>query len=166
MNSQSTAVLAASITWTASRQTYYTFRFLVDRALVADAYRAYGYFRWLDDRLDAGAMDRPDRLAFVLRQEELVDLRQRGRQPPDVSPEEQMLVDLLRPDEPDGSGLRMYISNMMRVMAFDADRRGRVISRAELAEYTLSLATAVTEALHHFIGHGDPWLLDDLGLDM
>jgi phytoene/squalene synthetase len=42
---------------------------------------------------------------------------------------------------------------MMAVMAFDADRRGKMISQNELVEYTRWLATAVTEALHHFIGH-------------
>jgi phytoene/squalene synthetase len=43
---------------------------------------------------------------------------------------------------------------MMAVMAFDADRRGRLISQRELNEYTRWLAVAVTEALHYFIGHG------------
>jgi phytoene/squalene synthetase len=42
---------------------------------------------------------------------------------------------------------------MMAVMAFDADRRGRLISQRELNEYTHWLAVAVTEALHYFIGH-------------
>ena len=42
---------------------------------------------------------------------------------------------------------------MMAVMAFDADRRGRLISQAELNEYTHWLAVAVTEAMHYFIGH-------------
>ena len=46
---------AASITKAASKQTYYTIRFLVDRDRVDDAYRAYGYFRWVDDVLDAAA---------------------------------------------------------------------------------------------------------------
>ncbi len=44
--------LAADITRAASKQTYYTIRFLVDRSLVEDAYRAYAYFRWVDDCLD------------------------------------------------------------------------------------------------------------------
>src|SRR5512137_1215090 len=44
---------ASSITKSASKQTYYTIRFLVDRERVDDAYRAYGYFRWVDDILDA-----------------------------------------------------------------------------------------------------------------
>jgi phytoene/squalene synthetase len=42
---------------------------------------------------------------------------------------------------------------MMAVMAFDASRRGRLISQAELDQYTYLLAKAVTEALHYFIGH-------------
>ena len=46
-------MLAASITKAASQQTYYTIRFLADRELVPDAYRAYAYFRWVDDALDA-----------------------------------------------------------------------------------------------------------------
>jgi hypothetical protein len=37
--------LAASITRNASKQTYYTIRYLVDDGLVDDAYRAYAYFR-------------------------------------------------------------------------------------------------------------------------
>ena len=44
--------LAAGITKSASKQTYYTIRFFVDRDLVNDAYRAYAYFRWVDDVLD------------------------------------------------------------------------------------------------------------------
>ena len=48
-----TISVASSITKAASKQTYYTIRFLVDRERVDDAYRAYGYFRWVDDVLDA-----------------------------------------------------------------------------------------------------------------
>lgn len=40
-----TADLSAAITQTASKQTYYTIRFLMDRDRVKDAYRAYAYFR-------------------------------------------------------------------------------------------------------------------------
>jgi phytoene/squalene synthetase len=64
--------LAAAITSAASRQTYYTVRFLVDRPRRADAYRAYAYFRWVDDVLDGeatggssgAATRRPERLAW------------------------------------------------------------------------------------------------------
>ncbi len=146
--------LAASITSAASKQTYYTIRFLVDHERVSDAYRAYGYFRWLDDRLDQSSMEKPDRLVFVERQGTLIDRCYRGERPRRLSDEEAMLAELIQGDREKNSGLHAYLRNMMAVMAFDAERRGRLISKAELAEYTRHLAVAVTEALHHFIGHG------------
>jgi len=146
--------LAASITNAASKQTYYTIRFLVDHERVSDAYRTYGYFRWLDDRLDQSGMEKPDRLVLVERQGTLLDRCYRGEWPRRLSDEEAMLVELVQGDREKNSGLHAYLRNMMAVMAFDAERRGRLISKAELAEYTRHLAVAVTEALHYFIGHG------------
>jgi phytoene/squalene synthetase len=67
-----------------------------------------------------------------------------------------MLVDLVRRDTEKNSGLQTYLRNMMDVMAFDAGRRGRVISQVELSAYSHKLAVAVTEALYYFIGHDDP----------
>ena len=52
---------------------------------------------------------------------------------------------------------------MMRVMAFDVGRRGRLVSGAELDEYTRSLAVAVSDAMHHFIGHGRRHAHDEAG---
>jgi hypothetical protein len=65
------------------------------------------------------------------------------------------VADLIHSDQAANSGLRTYVNQMMAVMVFDAKRRGRLISQEELAEYTQALATAVTEALHYFIGHQD-----------
>ncbi len=144
---------AIAITRAASQQTYYTVRYLVDRPLVPDAYRAYAYFRRLDDRLDQPGMEKPERVALVERQTALIDRCYRGAPPRDLTAEERLLADLIRGDLEKNSGLHSYIRNMMAVLAFDAGRRGRLISQAELAEYTRLLATAVTEALHYFIGH-------------
>jgi phytoene/squalene synthetase len=145
--------LAAAITRAASQQTYYTIRFLVDNGLVDDAYRAYAYFRWVDDWLDQAARPRTERLAFVKRQQALMNGCYRGQPLADLTPEERLLADLIRCDAEQNSGLQAYIRNMMAIMAFDADRRGRLISQSELNEYTRWLAVAVTEALHYFIGH-------------
>ncbi|MCX6027829.1 MAG: squalene/phytoene synthase family protein [Chloroflexi bacterium] len=152
--SESVHTPAAAITWAASKQTYFTVRFLVDRDRIADAYRAYGYFRWLDDQLDGEVMGRPARIAFVERQKALMESCFRGEWPCRASVEERMLVDLIRGDPRQNSGLRVYIREMMAVMDFDAHRRGRLIGQEELAEYSRSLARAVTEALHYFVGHG------------
>jgi len=45
---------------------------------------------------------------------------------------------------------------MMAVMSFDVERRGRLISSAELSQYSLLLSKAVTEYMFYFIGHNDP----------
>jgi phytoene/squalene synthetase len=148
----SDATLAASITRAASKQTYFTIRFLVDHSLVGDAFRAYAYFRWVDDWLDQETRPRTKRLAFIKRQQALLDGLLRGDLPANLTPEEKLLADLVQGDTEEDSGLRAYLRNMMAVMAFDADRRGRLISQRELNDYTLNLAQAVTEALHYFIG--------------
>jgi len=155
---QPSQILASSITKAASQQTYYTVRFLVDRELTANAYRAYAYFRWVDDILDAGSGVNgeavpSERFAFVNRQKSMLDECYRGEWPHDVNPHEKMLVELIQTDVERNSGLQTYLRNMMAVMSFDADRRGRVISQVELNEYTRCLASAVTEAMHYFIGH-------------
>ena len=161
--------LAATITKAASKQTYYTIRFLVDRPRVADAFRAYAYFRWVDDVLDvepAGGSSsadgaRAERLAFLDRQQALLDASLGGTPSPPSCPEERMLVDLLHRANPDDFELRSYLRQMMRVMAFDARRRGRLITGQELDDYTRSLAIAVTDAMHHFIGHTPGGAPDD-----
>jgi phytoene/squalene synthetase len=152
--------LAPTITKAASKQTYYTIRFLVDRERVADAYHAYAYFRWVDDTLDdparsgaVGEVEAPERIAFLNRQKSLLEKCYRGESLPDATPEEQMLIELVKHDHEKNSGLQSYLRNMMQVMEFDAKRRSRLISQAELNEYTRWLATAVTEAMHYFIGH-------------
>jgi phytoene/squalene synthetase len=161
-NTKPQYTLASSITRAASKQTYYTIRFLVDREGVADAYRAYGYFRWVDDTLDSESPARSGgvaadevakRVRFLERQKSLLETCYRGESFPDASPEEQMLIELVQHDHEKNSGLQSYLRNMMYVMEFDARRRGRWISQTELNEYSHWLATAVTEAMHYFIGN-------------
>ena len=146
---------AAVITKTASKQTYYTIRFLVDRERIDDAYRAYGYFRWVDDILDAGSISSLERSAFLERQKSLLEKCYRGESPSDVNIQEKMLVELIQHDHEKNSGLQVYLHNMMQVMDFDSKRRSRLISQVELSEYTCWLATAVMECIHYFIGHDE-----------
>jgi len=148
--------LAAAITRAASKQTYYTIRLFVDRGRAADACRAYGYFRWLDDVLDEKVNSGFDRSAFVQRQRSLLEACYRGETPQELCREEWILADLVRQDAEKESGLQSYLRNMMDVMVFDAVRRGQLVSQTELDEYSRKLATAVTEAMFHFIGHGTP----------
>ncbi len=147
--------LAATITKAGSKQTYYTIRFLMDRDRVQDAYRAYAYFRWVDDQLDTSSGTQQEKRAFINRQFELLEACYKGNAPSASNREEQMLVDLVGNDKEKDSGLQFYLRNMMAVMSFDAQRRGRVISHAELSQYSLLLSKAVTEYMFYFIGHQD-----------
>ncbi len=80
--------MAATITRASSRQTDLTIRYLVDQGMVEDAYRAYGYFRWVDDWLDQGARPRQERLAFVARQIDLMNTCYQGGPTGVLLPEE------------------------------------------------------------------------------
>lgn len=152
---QSGQTLAASITRAASKQTYYIIRFLVDRERAPEAYRAYAYFRWVDDCLDQKEMEKSAGIAFINRQQQLLEWGCRDNWPDDLSSEERMLMHLVKSEREMNNGLQAYLRYMMAVMAFDASRRGRLISQPELDEYAHMLAKAVTEALHYFIGHDD-----------
>jgi phytoene/squalene synthetase len=145
---------APHITKAASKQTYYTVRFLADHERVEDAFRAYAYFRWVDDTLDGESGSERERTAFLERQKCLLEKCYHGQLTAGVTAEEKMLVELVSRDREQNSGLQIYLRNMMQVMDFDVKRRERLISQAELTEYTRWLASAVTEAMHYFIGHG------------
>ncbi len=145
--------LSSSITKAAGQQTYYTIQFLADRDKVDDAYLAYGYFRWVDDILDANSGSGEERLAFLARQKYLLESSYRGEGLRDIDIQENMLVELINHDREMNSGLQFYLRNMMQVMDFDVRRRGRLVSQFEINEYTRWLAIAVTEALHYFVGH-------------
>jgi phytoene/squalene synthetase len=149
--------LPARITKAASKQTYYTIRFLVDRERVQDAYRAYAYYRWVDDRLDTNTGSRESKLTFLNRQREILEACYRQEPYPSITPEEQMLVELIAQDREKYSCLQFYLRNMMAVMSFDVERKGRWITNAELNHYSRLLAMAVTEALFYFIGHSGPY---------
>ena len=147
--------LARQTTRAASLQTYHTIGLLVRTGRRDAAYRAYAYFRWFDDWLDGQACLATERLTFAERQRLLMERCYAGESPTPACEEERLLIDLIRSDADPHSPLAAYVRNMMRVMAFDAGRRGRVISQAELVAYQRALAVAVTEAMYYFVGGGD-----------
>jgi len=152
---QMTTITAKLITKAASKQTYHTIRSLVDRERVDGAYRSYAYFRWVDDTLDGESITVGERSAFIQRQKSLLEKSYQGKTQQDASIQEKMLVEVIQNDHEKNSGLQTYLRNMMQVMEFDARRRGKLISQVELTDYTRWLAVAVTDNLHHFIGHDE-----------
>ncbi len=155
--------LSRSITWVGSKQSYYTARLLVDKELVDDFYRAYAYFRWADDIVDAPTSDGDSpqsddrRIAFVKRQKELVDRLYQCERPNELTQEEQILADLVSHDQEVNSGLQSFVRNMMSIIEFDAKRKGELISRHDLDWYTGQVAKSVTDGIQYFVGHGHPY---------
>ena len=68
-------------------------------------------------------MNQSERLQFIERQQRLIENCYGGEWPRTASEEESMLVELIRSEREERSGLGAYIHNMMAVMAFDAERR-------------------------------------------
>jgi phytoene/squalene synthetase len=148
--------LASEITRRASKQTYYTFRLLVAPERVEDALRAYAYFRWVDDELDCNTGTQAEKLAFINRQRYLMDAFFHQEPCTVGGLEEQMLVDILGNDHNQTSGLHIYLRNMMDVMSFDVQRKGQLITQAELSRYSDLLSIAVTELLFYVLDADDP----------
>src|SRR5512143_1995201 len=105
--------IAPSITKAASKQTYYTIRWLADRERVADAYRAYAYFRWVDDVLDAETGSSEERNGFIRRQKSLLEKCYQDGFVRDANLQEKMLVELVQHDPQKSTGLQSYLRNMM-----------------------------------------------------
>jgi len=176
-----TAALSRSITWSSSKQTYYTARLLVDKDLVNDCYRAYGYFRWADDIIDAPAsfdaaasgdavasgdvspQPSDEHISFIRRQRKLIDRLYRSERPDDLTLEEEMVADLISHEKADKlhpggiSGLESFVRNFLVILEFDAHRRGRLISQQELTWYSNCLGKSVTDGIQYFIGNGHPY---------
>lgn len=148
-----TNTLASSITWTGSKQTYYTARLLVDRGLVNSFYQAYAYFRWMDDIIDDSTRSNDERISFIKRQRELLERLYNNEKPEDLKPEEEILKVLISHDQVENSGLQSFIRNMFALVEFDAYRKGRLINHEELDWYSNTLAKSVTDGLIYFIGN-------------
>jgi phytoene/squalene synthetase len=156
-----TAALARSITRAGSKQAYYTARLMADNDLVSDFYRAYAYFRWVDDTIDVSSQSNDERISFIRRQRELIDCLYRNQLLDDLTPEEEMAADLISHDRGENSGLQSFIRNMLVIIEFDACRKGRLISQQELTWYSNCLGKSVTDGIQYFIGNGRPYPVSD-----
>ena len=161
MTDTTSADLARSITWKGSKQAYYTARLVVDRDLVDDFLRAYAYFRWMDDVIDITSSSDEERLGFIDRQKELIEVLYKQEKPDGLTQEEEMLADLIRNDRFTQGGLQSFIENMFAIIEFDAHRKGRFISGDELDWYTGRLSRSVTDGLQYFVGNGYPYPQND-----
>lgn len=138
-------------------QTYLIIRFLVDKNLVDDCYRAYAYFRWVDDVIDDSSTTNSERVAFIQRQRALVDGLYKNKSPECLLKQEELIVDLINNDRIENSGLRSFIENFLAIIEFDTQRRGHFVTQNELRLYSNRIGIAVTDAIQYFIKNGHPY---------
>jgi phytoene/squalene synthetase len=153
-NNGNSADLARSITRSGSLQTYFTARLMVDKDLVNDFFRAYAYFRWIDDVIDVTSRTDHERAIFISKQKGLIDGLYHQQSIDSLTLEEEILKDLIKNDRGDYSGLQSFIRNMFAIIEFDAHRKGRLIDQDELDWYVNTLGTSVVDGLLYFIGNG------------
>lgn len=148
------AILARAITRKHSTQSYFTARLMVDRSLVDDCFRAYAYFRWVDDIVDDNGKSPAERQRFIKTQIKLMESLYNGKNSEISHPEERMLVDLIRHDKRKNGYLESYIRNFLAILEFDSHRKGRRISGEELSWYSSKLGRAVTDVIFYMVGGG------------
>ena len=134
---------------------------MVDEELVDDFYRAYAYFRWMDDIIDVSSYSDDESISFIKRQRGLIESLYNNKQPDDLAPEEEILVDLVSHDRGEDRGLQSFIRYMFAIIEFDAYRKDRLISQDELTWYSNSLAKSVTDGLQYFVGNEYPFPVKD-----
>ena len=98
-----------------------------------------------------------DRVSFIERQLNLIDQLYRGEKPLGLCPEEEIIADLICGDRKENSGLQSFIRNFMRILEFDAHRKGNLIDEHELNWYSDCLGKAVTDAIQYFVCNGYPY---------
>jgi hypothetical protein len=96
-------------------------------------------------------------VAFIERQANLVSRLYQGERPDDLTLKEEILADLIQNERGPDSLLRSYIHNFLAIIAFDAERKGRLISQRELDWYANTLGRAVTDGIQYFICNGHPY---------
>jgi len=153
----STTNLAKQITRKGSLQSYYTIKLLCDSGLSDDCFKAYAYFRWVDDMVDDILKSRTKCLSFINRQGKLIKSCYSNTPLSTHEPQEEILVSLINSPTGRGPRLKSFIHNFYQIIKFDVQRKGRLITGKELDWYSHTLGVAVTDCIQHFIGNDHPY---------
>lgn len=148
--------LAEKITRNSSRQTYCTIKFLVDPPLRSECYKAYAYFRWLDDEIDE-KLKGQDRIDFINKQKTLTDRTYKRLPANTKNKEEEIIVSLINNDPKTNPKLESFIKHFFEVIEFDTKRQGVQIDQAKLEWYIQTLSIAVTDCIEYFVGNNQKY---------
>lgn len=148
---------AEKITRDASVQTYWTVKLLFDRERRGDAYRAYAYFRALDDEIDIRRKTSASRRTYILRQRGVIDAAYAGTSVHSLTREEKFITEVISHNRDRNSRLGSFIDNFFAIIAFDAERKGTYVSRQRLLWYRKTLSRAVTDGIAYFVNGGSAY---------
>jgi phytoene/squalene synthetase len=75
----------------------------------------------------------------------------------DLTPEEEIVAELINHDKGENSKLQSFIRNMFAIIEFDSYRKGRLINQKELTWYSSCIGNSVLNGFQFFIGNGHPY---------
>ncbi|MHA2347187.1 MAG: squalene/phytoene synthase family protein, partial [Candidatus Hodarchaeales archaeon] len=145
--------IAKSIVRKSNKLTYLIILLLVDKNLRKECFKAYAYFRWLDDLIDNNGAQNERIKVLINRQKVIIQQAYNDEKPNASSPEEEILIELIKGDKRDDSYLKSYILNFFSIIEFDSTRKGKNVSNQELKWYSETVGKAVTDCIFYFIGN-------------
>lgn len=107
--------------------------------------RIYGYFRWLDDRVDDPGLAAPEKTALVAAERRRIRALYAAPDPADP------LDPVVRYDLGRAGRLREWFDRMLDVFEFDARRTGQYVDRPQIMEYSQNLSEVYTRFLVEFL---------------
>ncbi|MHA1994146.1 MAG: squalene/phytoene synthase family protein [Candidatus Hodarchaeales archaeon] len=146
--------IARSYVKESHKQTYLIILLMVDKKLTDECFKAYAYFRWLDNVVDENNLPQNEVRAIISRQKELINQLYNQEKIKPTSQEEEFLIDLIRKDRNENSYLQSYIRNFTSILEFDSTRKHKIVSNDKIRWYHQTVGKAVTDCIFHFIGNG------------
>ncbi len=107
----------------------------------------YIYFRWLDDQID-NTKDKKKRLKIASEQKRFLSDIFRGKFQKGLCFQKRLMQAAARFRK--SQDLKPFVMQMFRALEFDAERKGRLCSRAELMDYSKDIGYSYAKGVHYF----------------
>lgn len=126
--------------------TYRLLKLLYSQHVVSLFSLVYTYFRWLDDLIDLPSSTDKERQETIRRQKYLFTsfYSDEKQLPHDLNQQERMLQLVIKYDIRNGFCLQKYISQMIKALEFDVERRYQIVSKNVLNDYSRRLGQSYT----------------------
>jgi phytoene/squalene synthetase len=110
-------------------------------------YKAYGYFRWLDDIVDQAAIPRQQADEIIQRQSQLIAAWYEGRDSLQGQDTESLMKDVIQCNRPLGCPLRPMARGFLDALSWDVQRRYTIVEQEALDRYSQLLGCSYAHGL-------------------